>query len=86
MGHGGHECPPCEGSFVAQALQMQALRWAGAGTRESNSALKSTCVHQHGGCATPVSRAISLAHALGWPHKGQRVGSAAENSGGMRAV
>jgi hypothetical protein len=33
---------------------MHALRWACTGTRDSSSALKSTCVHQQGGCAMPV--------------------------------
>ncbi|MDF2466511.1 MAG: hypothetical protein K0Q43_4746, partial [Ramlibacter sp.] len=62
---------------------MHAVRWACAGTRDSSSALKSTCVHQHGGCGAPVSRATSLAHAFGCPQSGQRVGSIAGDAGGM---
>ena len=53
---------------------MQACRRASGGTRASSSALKSTCVHQHGGCASPVARCRSIAQALGRPHKGQWTG------------
>jgi len=65
---------------------MQALPWAGGGTFPNKSTLKSTCVHQQGGCARLVLRATSLAHALTCPHKGQRVGSIAGDVVGMTGV
>ena len=57
---------------------MQAWRRACGGTRASSSGVKSTVVHQQGGWAWPVARPISLAQALGWPHRGQRLGSMAD--------
>ena len=62
---------------------MQALRCASGGTRASNSGAKATVVHQQGGWACPVARAISLAQPLGWPHSGQRQGSMAAGLGSM---
>jgi hypothetical protein len=62
--------------WLAQRAQMQALRRAASGTLASSSALKVACVHQHGplvGC--PVSRSCSIAHRLGWPHRGQQLAS-----------
>jgi len=61
--------------ILAQASQMQALSRADAGSWASNSALKSTCVHQHGGCFTPVACSTSMAHWFTLPHNGQRLGS-----------
>ena len=54
---------------------MQANRRDSGGTWASSSALKSTWVHQHGGCFWPVAFSISMAQVLAWPHSGQRVGS-----------
>ena len=51
------------------------LPCAGAGTRASTDGGNGTRVHQHGGCATPVTRWISMAHWFGVPHNGQRPGS-----------
>jgi hypothetical protein len=74
----GSKCPPYgDPAFSAQERHTQAVRRAFAGTLSSSSAPKSTCVHQQGGCATPVARSTSIAHRLGCPHKGQRVGSGA---------
>ena len=57
---------------LAQRAQMQALRRAASGTLASSSALKVACVHQQGSLVGwPVSRACSIAHRLGWPHRGQ---------------
>jgi hypothetical protein len=57
---------------------MHARLLAWAGTRESRSAPKSTCVHQQGCCACPVLRAISMAQRLGCRHSGQSTGSVSE--------
>jgi hypothetical protein len=62
---------------------MQAARFASFGTRASKSPLKSTEVHQQGGCFSPVRRSSSLAQALDWPHKGQRLGSTVGESEAM---
>jgi hypothetical protein len=70
-------CPFARCVWRAQPAQIQALLRAAAGTRASNSALKSTWVHQQGGWGFPVARAVSMAQALGLPHKGQRVGPSA---------
>jgi hypothetical protein len=59
---------------------MQAVPRALAGTRASSSLVKSTFVHQHGPCATPLARSISMAQRLGWPQIGQRAGSKAVGS------
>lgn len=61
--------------FAAQRAQRQARRSASGGTRASNSALKSTWVHQQGGWGWPVARAASMAQPLEAPHSGQRDGS-----------
>jgi len=37
--------------------------------------LKVAPTHQQGPCFWPVSRSISIAQRLSWPHNGQRVGS-----------
>lgn len=54
---------------------MQALPADSADTDRSSSALKVAPTHQHGPCFWPVSRSISIAQRLSWPHNGQRVGS-----------
>ena len=59
----------------AQRAHMQAWFRAASGTRPSNSALKSTRVHQQGGCGWPVARCASMAQPFGPPHRGQRPGS-----------
>lgn len=41
-------------------------------------------MHQHGPCATPVSRSISIAHAFVAPQSGQRVGSTGDDWGMAR--
>ena len=62
---------------------MQACLRASGGTRASSSGVKSTVMHQQGGWAWPVARAVSLAQALDWPHRGQRLGSMAGVAGCM---
>ena len=60
---------------VAQLAQMHARPRAAAGTRSSTPRSRLACRHQQGGCACPLSRSISIAHRLAWPHSGQRAGS-----------
>ena len=62
-------------SRLAQAAQMQAKRRAEIGTWASKVGEKTTPWHQHGPGAWPEALAVSMAQALAWPHKGQRVGS-----------
>jgi hypothetical protein len=62
---------------AAQRAQMQARFFAAGGTRASVAASKVTRVHQHAGWAWPVRRCVSIAQALGPPHRGQRAGSTA---------
>jgi len=68
---------------AAQAAQMQARRWAGAGTRASSCGAKRTRVHQHGCGAPLLARAACSAQPLGAPHSGQRAGSTAGGSAGV---
>jgi len=68
----------------AHWAQIQALRCASAGTDSSNAASKTAVVHQQGGWGMPVSRSISLAHWLGCPHNGQRLGSIAIGEVGIK--
>jgi hypothetical protein len=65
---------------------MQARSRASPGTFASNSALKSSCVHQQGGCAWPVDLATSIAHWLDCPHSGHTVGSTVADFTLTRAV
>lgn len=67
---------------------MQACPRASAGIRSSSSGLKVASTHQQGGCASPVSRAISIAQRLSPPHSGQRPASGKAGSGvaGIDAV
>jgi len=53
---------------------MQARFRAATGTASSSSAPIFTCVHQQGGCSTPVSRWRSMAQRFSAPHSGQRLG------------
>jgi hypothetical protein len=53
---------------------MQAWLRCTSGIRANSSALKLTWVHQHGGCFSPVSRSISIAHWFPCPHKGHTCG------------
>lgn len=59
----------------AQTRQMHALPCAASGTPASSNGGNGTRVHQHGGCSTPLVRAVSMAHWLGASHNGQRPGS-----------
>jgi hypothetical protein len=54
---------------------MQVRRTAAAGTRCSNSAEKSTSLHQHGLGNSPGAGGGCIAQPFGPPHKGQRAGS-----------
>jgi len=56
-----------------QAWQMHARFALAAGTRSSNAAAKDRVAHQQSAFAAPG--AAANAHALGWLHSGQRVGS-----------
>jgi hypothetical protein len=59
---------------------------ASLGISSSTSLLKSTCVHQQGGCFSPVARSISIAHRFGWPQSGQDVASKWEAALGTAKV
>jgi hypothetical protein len=54
---------------------MQARPRIDSGNLASGALLKSTCMHQQGGCAWPVSRSTSIAQRFDSPHSGQRVAS-----------
>jgi hypothetical protein len=54
---------------------MQASPRKGSGTWVRNDSVKVALMHQQGGCASPVSRSISIAHALAVPQIGQCVAS-----------
>ena len=71
------------GAGAAQAGQMQARFRACAGMAASVAAGMCTARHQHGGCGSPVLRAISMAQRLGWPHSGQLRGSGGLEATGM---
>jgi len=72
-------------AVAAQAAQMQALLRDWGGMRDSSSSLKLACVHQQGGCLTPVSFSTSIAHRLAWPQSGQSTGSGVGRTGVMPA-
>jgi len=54
-----------------QAAHRQATPRAASGILFSKSALNCAWVHQQGGCWMPVAACTSMAHWLGWPHRGQ---------------
>src|ERR1035437_811198 len=64
---------------------MQAVARACSGRRDSSAASNLTCVHQQGGCFAPLARSASMAHWLGCPHSGQRLGSL-DKAAGMAGI
>ena len=67
---------------------MQAKRLASVGTCANSAGVKTAAVHQQASCGRPVTRSISLAQALGWPHRGHLLVSRAWSVGifGMAGI
>ncbi|KTT25747.1 hypothetical protein NS331_04675 [Pseudacidovorax intermedius] len=63
-----------------QSRQMQASPCACAGTCARRAAGTAVVMHQQSVQGSPLQRAASAPQALGWPHKGQRLGAMAAPS------